>query len=146
MNEDERAECYLKKLYKARPKNFIERMDNKSRGVFVLLEALKGAKKEVCAGDISKAFKVSTARVAKILKKLANKGLIETTVSQEDKRRVIVKITDLGRKEVEKGENEMICIMKKLISEVGEEDMNEFLRIFAKINETLDKMDFKCAE
>lgn len=146
MNENERAENYLKKLFESSPWNFIERVDNKRRGIFVLLKALSKSEKEVCAGDISKAFKVSTARVAIILKKLVKRGLIETTTSKEDKRKVIVKITELGKSEVEKGENEMINIMKTLIREVGEEEMNEFLRISTKINGVLNNIEIKCAD
>ncbi len=141
MDESERAKSYLKKLFKSSPKKFIEKMDGKSRGTFVLLKALAESEKEVHAGDISKAFKVSTARVAIILKKLVKRGFIVTTSAEKDRRKVIVSITDLGRKEVEKGNNEMIELIEFLICEVGEEDMNEFLRIFTKINKVLDKIE-----
>lgn len=141
MDENERVEVYLKKLYASSPKNFIEKMNKRSRGIFVLLKCLAESEKEVCAGDINKAFNVSTARVATVLKKLVKRGLIETTTAKEDRRKVIVKITDLGRKAVEQGENEARNVMKILIREVGEEEMDEFIRIFIKVNEVLDNIE-----
>ncbi len=140
MNENEVADCYLKKLFDSSPKNFLQRLGDNSRGTLALLLALSKTDKEVCAGDISKKFGVSTARVAIILKKLVKKGFIETGTSLDDRRKVIVKITDAGREEVAKCETEMTNIMATLIRDVGEDDMNEFLRIFTKINGVLDKI------
>ena len=127
MNENEEAQDYLKKLFESSPKSFIESMDDKSRGTFVLLKTLSETDKEVCAGDVSKMFGVSTARVAVVIKKLVKKGLVATATAEDDKRKVIIRITDSGRQEVNRIEDEMIDYMKVLVREVGQRDMNEFL-------------------
>ena len=134
MNENEKAEDYLKRLSEAWPKNFVQEVDAQSRGLQTILHYLAASTGEVCAGDLSKKFCVSTARIAVALKKLSGKGLVETCPSAADRRRVVVKITQAGRAEVQKSMDELTALIKYLMREVGESDMNEFLRIFSKIN------------
>lgn len=138
MNEEERARFYLKMLYESRPKNFVREVDAQSRGLQMILHFLSQSTDEVCAGDLSKRFHVSTARIAVALKNLSGKGLIETASSAKDGRKVVVKITDAGRAEVEKSVDETVCFIKFLMHGIGEDDLKEFLRIFAKINTLLD--------
>ena len=139
MNEEEKAKYYLQMLYETRPKNFVQEVDSQSRGLQTILHYLAMSTDEVCAGDLSKRFKVSTARIAVALRKLTEKGLAETYPSAMDKRKVVVKITDAGRAEVQKSIGEAVQLMKFLVREMGEDDLNEFLRIFARINELLDR-------
>ena len=140
MNDEEKARHYLKLLHDSRPKNFVREMDAQSRGLHMILHFLARSTGDVCAGDLSKQFGVSTARIAVALKKLSGKGLIETTSSASDGRRVVVKITEAGRAEVNKGVEGMVCLIKFLMQGIGEDDLNEFLRIFAKINALLDEL------
>lgn len=139
MNDEEKARHYLEVMYESRPKNFVKEVDAQSRGLQMILHFLSKSTGEVCAGDLSKKFHVSTARIAVALKKLSSKGMVETCAAEEDKRKVIVKITDAGRAEVKKSIDEMVCFMKFLLQGIGEDDLKEFLRIFAKINALLDK-------
>lgn len=139
MTEEEKAKYYLKLMHDARPKSFVQKVDAKSRGLNILLHFLYRSTEEVCAGDLSRAFNVSTARIAVALKNLARKGLVETYPSAFDGRKVVVHITDAGRKAVENSICEMTDLMKCLMREIGEDDLKEFLRIFAKINAALDK-------
>ena len=140
MTDDEKALHYLQTLFNSRPKKFVREVDSQSRGLQMILHFLAKANGEICAGDLSRRFNVSTARIAVALKKLSSKGLIETTSSLEDGRKVVVKITEKGREEVKKNVDEMVDFMKFLMNGIGEEDLNEFLRIFAKINALLDEI------
>lgn len=137
MDEEQKAILYLKELYKAWPKGFVEKIDVRSRGIWIILHYISKATDEVCAGDISKTFNVSTARTTAALKTLVKKGYVETSVSTSDRRKVVVKITDKGRSVIKKCEDEQIEFMKLMIDKVGEDDLKEFLRIFVKINSIL---------
>lgn len=139
MTEEEKARHYLTLMYDARPKNFVQEVDTKSRGLQMILIYLSKCTGEVCAGDLSKEFHVSTARIAVAIKNLLSKGFIETAASATDKRKVVVRITEAGRAEVERSIQEMVCFIKFLLQGIGEDDLKEFLRIFAKVNALLDK-------
>ena len=140
MNDDEKARRYLEIMYESRAKNFVDKVDAKTRGLQMILFFLCKHTGEVCAGDLSKAFCVSSARIAAAIKNLSQKGLIETCTSDSDGRKVVVKITDAGRDEVQKSIDEMVKLIKFLMQRIGEDDLKEFLRIFAKINAVLDKI------
>lgn len=137
MDEEQKAIFYLKELYNAWPKGFVEKIDVKSRGIWIILHYISKATDEICAGDISKVFNVSTARTTAALKTLVKKGYIETSVSPVDRRKMVIKITDKGRLVIKKCEDEQIEFMKLIIEKVGEDDLKEFLRIFIKINSML---------
>lgn len=139
MNDDEKARYYLELMYESRPKNFSQKVDAKTRGLQIILHFLYRSTEEVCAGDLSKEFHVSTARIAVALKNLSSKGLIETASSTLDGRKVVVKITQAGRAEVEKSIGEMVEYMKCLMHGIGEDDLKEYLRICAKISALMDK-------
>ena len=139
MTEDEKARYYLRQMYESRSKNFVREVDAKSRGLQMILVVLSRSTGEMCAGDLSKEIGVSTARTAVAIGNLSRKGFIETATSATDKRKVVVKITEAGRAEAEKSIQEMVCLIKYLLRELGEDDFVAFLRIFTKINALLDK-------
>ena len=139
MNDEEKARHYLNLLYESRPKYFARKVDAQTRGLQIILHFLYRSTGEVCAGDLSKEFHVSTARIAVALKNLSGKGLIETATSTLDGRKVVVKITEAGRKEVQKSIDEMVEYMKCLMHGIGEDDLKEYIRISAKISALMDK-------
>lgn len=133
MDIEEKARDCLERLYALRPQNFVREIDAKSRGLFIIMLYVSRAKGEIYAGDISKRFNVSTARVAVALKTLVKKGLV-TTACGVDRRKVVVRITEEGLEYVRKKESEAISFMKYIINGVGEKDFDEFVRVFKKIN------------
>jgi len=139
MNEDERAKKFLRKLYEGRPRNFVSKVDEKSRGIYAILLYLSHAEGDVCAGDVSREFHISTARASVALKALSQKGLVSSVPSEQDARKRVVTITDAGRAHVAKGEAELLSWIKYLMKEIGEADLDEFLRILAVINRLVEQ-------
>ena len=135
MDEEQKARFYLKAMRDAWPKNFVEKIDVKSKRLWIILHYISVSTEEVCAGDISKEFNVSTARTAVVLKTLTKKGFITTCTSEDDRRRVVAKITEKGRHALKKVEDELVEFIRLLINKVGEDDIKEFVRIVAKINQ-----------
>lgn len=138
MEEAQKAKYYLKEMYEVWPKTFVEKIDVKCRGLWIILHYISLKAEGVCAGDISKEFNLSTARIAVVLKTLAKKELIETSTSETDRRKVVIKITDKGKQRLKKGEDDLVEFMKILLNKIGEDDIKEFIRIFSKINSVLE--------
>ena len=89
---------------------------------------------------ISEFSGVSTARMAKILNKLEEKGFLRREESKEDKRCVNVYITDKGREYITAQIAESIEMQKHTLEAIGEKDTNEYIRINQKILDiTIDK-------
>ena len=77
----------------------------------------------------------STARVAMALKSLETKGFIRRRIDKDDRRKVIVSITEEGRRLVLSERREMRDRMARILRELGEEDTREYIRIIERITE-----------
>jgi DNA-binding MarR family transcriptional regulator len=75
----------------------------------------------------------STARVAMALKSLEQKGLIQRRIDSEDRRKVIVSITKQGNELVKCERQDMHDKMVRIVSELGEKDTREYIRIIERI-------------
>lgn len=87
------------------------------------------------AYEISQRFDVNTSRVAAVLNSLSKKGYIERTMDPLDKRKIQVYITDKGRKFGENRRNVIIIRMSYVLSELGEKDAKEYIRILQRISQ-----------
>ena len=84
--------------------------------------------------DISNEMNISSARIAATLKSLENKGLIIRRIDVEDRRRILIDLTEKGKIQVEQ-HNEMIMnTITNMLKFLGEEDAKEFLRILKKLS------------
>ncbi len=104
-----------------------------SAGEIGVLAHLCAAPSDVSAGELSEYLKVSTGRVAAVLNTLEKKNMIRRLRDSSDKRRVIVHITDEGRKTVQKKYAEGIACAENILQKLGEHDAEEFARIIKKI-------------
>jgi DNA-binding MarR family transcriptional regulator len=87
---------------------------------------------EAIPGKMSEALEVSSARVAAALNSLESKGMITREIDSEDRRRIIVKLTDNGRKRAEEQRKIYIEQVKKLLAALGDHDAKEYVRILGK--------------
>ncbi|GKX27748.1 MarR family transcriptional regulator [Vallitalea longa] len=76
---------------------------------------------------------VSTARVANILNKLEDKGCIIRKMDTKDRRRIIVYITEKGRKTGLRAKEYAVEHISKVLAELGEHDAKEHIRIMKRI-------------
>ena len=107
------------------------------RGLSVVLKALCEVDVPLTAGDLARLTGLTSARIANILKALEDKGYIERRASQEDRRRVEVKATPLGREEDsarrEMGERFAI----EFLDELGIDDARDLVRMLRRVNEVM---------
>ena len=78
---------------------------------------------------------VTPARIAAILRSLEKKDFIFRGIDLEDKRRVVVELTEKGREFAEKLKNDIEEHSLALFDALGESDATEFLRLIKKISE-----------
>lgn len=106
-----------------------------SRGEMMALRVLEVADadgRQVTPGDLSEHLRLSTARVANLLKSLERKGLATRTHDDADRRRVFVGLTDEGRALAHKKSEEMAANADAFIRELGEDDAKELIRLLRR--------------
>lgn len=138
MSNEEKAKDFLEKFFESRPKEFLEKLNDNSKGLFIILRLLDQSTNEILAGDISNQLDFTTPRVAAALKNLEKKGYIRRCDSAQDARKTVVMITEEGRAALKERECELIKFVERLIDAVGEEDLNEFLRIAIKMQKAIE--------
>ena len=104
-----------------------------------ILRYVDSSTSEVLAGDIAEFMGVSTPRVAAVLNRMEQKGFIARRPSASDRRKVVVCITDGGKAELKKVDDHMLRFAEYLYDAVGDDDLNEFLRISERISQALQR-------
>lgn len=137
MSNEEKAKEFLERFFENRPKEFLEKIDDNGKGMFVILRLLDQSVEDVFSGDISSRLHFTTPRVA-ALKTLERKGYVKRFASEQDARKTVVKITETGRDALKNRERVLVKFVERLIDVVGEEDMNEFLRIAVKLKNAVN--------
>lgn len=102
-------------------------------GMYYVLKILDESGGRVCAGDISKAFKVTTARTASVLKTLEKKEYIAREKGEDDARKTIVIITKKGIEALEKRKIEINKAIDEFLNKLEEDEVSKFYDILKKI-------------
>ena len=108
----------------------------------VIFYLFKNSGKPIVPSDISKYTDTSTARIATILNNLEDKGMITREISREDRRKILVSITDKGRKYAENAHNEFMGHTAAVLQAMGEERAKEFVesvKIFLDLALSLER-------
>ena len=100
-----------------------------SQGEMRLLGCLNAGADGRTAGELSTLLDLSTARIAAILNNLERKGAITRVRDTADRRRVVVRLTDQGRHEVQTSFNEAVACLSEVYRRMGEADTRELLRL-----------------
>jgi len=141
MNYDDLASEMLKKTGAMMKTSFWPKKANAFlHGEMFILNYLVFRETDVLPGELSAAMNTSTARVAMALKSLEAKGLIHRRVDPEDRRKILVSITDIGRELIRSERQEMHDKMVDILRELGEADALEYLRIVERITEISKKV------
>lgn len=113
-------------------------IDQKLRGMPVVLRELIIAGGELSPGELAKRMGVSDARVANILRSLEERGLVTRAGAAKDKRRVVVTITDAGRIAADKIRDEGVEMVADFLKELGEEDARDLVRVINRVAEVME--------
>ena len=99
--------------------------------------ASQGENEDVLPGEIGKEMNVSSARVAQALNNIEKKGWITRQIDQNDRRRILVKLTPEGSKRAAMHQRTAIERTSRMLSFLGEHDAKEYVRIMARLAEML---------
>lgn len=105
------------------------------RGEMAVLRQLGESAEQMTAGDLSRELRMTTSRIAAVLNSLQKKGLIERGGDAQDRRRVLVRLTDEGRALCE---HRKACVRRRLaaiFAQLGMEDTRSFVRIMGRVFE-----------
>ncbi len=133
MATDKQISNILRQMMSAHPTEFFKHMDDTRAGIGAVLRLLYTTDTSVTAGMISNKLEISTARVAVLLKKMEAKGLITKEKDPIDARVTIVKLSDFGRQTIENMWQEVRTQMGKVIDEIGEDRLLEYIEISKEI-------------
>mgnify|MGYP002539862483 CR=1 FL=1 len=112
--------------------------DNGMIGVLLLLHR---SSQTVTAGMISKTLRISTARVATLIKKMVDKGLIIRETGTKDARVTEIRMTEHGR-EIEAVQKERREQLEAIIDQVGMDRLLEYFDVADEIRSIMLKHSF----
>ena len=131
----------MQSLHKAKPHRLIN--EALQGGAFVLQYiALHGG--DVLPGEISQEMCVSSARVAAALNGLEDKGLITRRIDRNDRRKILVGVTEEGKAYAERQNRAVTEKAAELLELLGERDAREYVRITGRLAETMKEENETC--
>lgn len=119
-------------LHKARPHKNI---NDAFQGEAFILHFIAENGDNVLPGEISNVMDVSSARVATALNSLENKGLVTRQIDKEDRRRILVSLTQKGKDVANEHRQIVIKATAKMLGLLGEHDAKEYVRITERLAE-----------
>lgn len=111
------------------------------RGELCVLLYLLEDKDGASAKDITSKLDVNTSRVAAILNSLSKKGFIRRVIDDQDKRKIHVFITSLGKEFAKERRDDILNHVSQMLQMLGEEDAKEYVRISRKISEFVQNQE-----
>lgn len=120
-------------------KDMLENINRANKGELFVLQFLAIRNTEVLPSELSIALQASTARISALLGALEKKGQIERDIDKNNRRNILVTITEEGRNRVETEMNEMKNKMTRVFSDMGETDTVEFIRLMRRFFELMKK-------
>jgi len=124
----------MKSLRKIKPhKNMNEAM----QGETFVLTYIAHHGGDVLPGEIGHEMDVSSARIASALNSLEKKGLITRQIDTNDRRKILVGITQEGKEIAENHYKKTLEIAAKMLELLGEHDAKEYIRVTKKLVEVL---------
>ena len=138
MKYDKMLNDFFDKIQSHSRCSFEKLFSNFNKGELGVLRHLNSIKKEISSGEISNNLNVSTARVASILKSLESKHLILRKNDSDDKRKILIDITDEGVKLMNNINNEVSKRIEYLVNKIGLVDFEKYLDLTLKISDILN--------
>lgn len=100
-----------------------------NQGELFLLKYLHMRDQATTPSELSLAMDSSTARISALLRTLEQKEQIERQVDQDDRRYVLVTITEDGKRRVNQEIGQIREGLARVFLDLGEDDTREFLRL-----------------
>ena len=93
---------------------------------------------ELSAGEIATETSLTPATVTQMLEALAAAGLVERSRSEVDRRVVTTRLTDEGRRRVERKETELVEKWREALADMPAKDIEAATRVIERLGAYLD--------
>jgi len=128
------AREYMEVLFQMRNRKASKKISDSMHGEHVMLAYLSHHGDSGIPSEISNELGISTARIAATLNGLESKGLLTRRIDELDRRRILVELTEAGRKTASDHERHITEMVIHMLEDLGEHDAIEFLRILKKLS------------
>lgn len=95
----------------------------------------------ITPSDLCRNLYMTSARVAAALKSAERKGYVNRRISDADRRKVIVSITEEGRHYTKQKKDRLLKDFYRLLEQLGEKDSAELVRIIKRLTEISKNRD-----
>lgn len=133
MNSDILAAEMLKTFEDLNIENVFDRLKLSLKGENAIIMLLNDCGGKATPGKLSENTVFTAARLSAIIKSLEGKGLVERLSNDSDKRSAYVALTADGYEYYLRMRAEIISNALTIIEQLGESDVNEFLRIAKRL-------------
>ena len=141
MDYTELSDDFLKKLQSLHKIGAQKCINEVLRGEIFILGYIAKHNQSVLPGEIGSEMGVTSARIASALNALENKGLITRQIYINDRRKILVGITEEGKLLSEKHKQGVKNAVVRMFERLGEKDAKEYVRILGKLVEILPEFD-----
>lgn len=128
-------------LNKTRPQRSLNE-GMRGEGVMLHYIILRGG--AVQPSEISGFMGISSARMAAALKNLERKGLVTRRIDPDDRRRILVDMTDKGSAMVQDKQAHMLRHTTQMLEALGERDAGELVRLVGRVAQIMGEMHEGC--
>lgn len=122
-------------IMSSKRKNAMENLNRANKGELFVLHYLASRHDQVLPTELGAALQSSTQRISALLRVLEKKGHVERNIDQNNRRNVLVTITQVGRQHVTNEMAKMQRCMAQVFTEMGETDTGEFIRLLKRFSE-----------
>ena len=119
---------------------FIEEFNRSGKGELFILKYLFEKNAPVTPSELSEALQSSTARISAVLGKLEKKKQIVREIDTSNRRNILVTITSAGRERSQTFMQQMRNNLISVLTEMGEQDASEFVRLATRFFEITQRM------
>ena len=112
-------------------KKIMTRTDNDFRGLSVIMFEINDGNNT--PSGLAKALNITTARIARALNTLENKGYITRINDDNDKRKTYIELTDIGQKQLEKEKKCRDKFLENIIKGLSDDELESFINIIEKM-------------
>ena len=110
-----------------RPGKEMHEMHKGDMGMIAVLKCFSDHQGEISSKDIADIMQVSSARMAILIKKMEQKGLIQKVQSQNDNRVLHLQLTDYGKQQALKVKHQMIAMIETVVDTFGVDGLTKLL-------------------
>ena len=110
-----------------------------SQGEKKALLELNLSEKDITPSDLGKKLNVSKQRITFIINSLKEKKYITLQIDDNDRRRIIIKLSKSGKKYIEKESELILNEIKKKLEKITVKELEQLTNILSKFNDVINE-------